>query len=387
MSTLDPVMLEAMSREQMIDLVLRLHRSPVARPDGLTGSVQIVALRLGHGLLQVQDRQGQPVGAPFITAEGYYALALAAGFTIQSPSTLRVGDVERGNPYIERDPETGSVDAVHVRKVVSGRNAAGDPIVRDQTVVFSPWWYLLEELRRRAETSPAIRGTSFVIGERPSNPSRANIHEIKLPGGLAVGMEIDAADDTVRVALQRYAGRLKKAVEIAQTFCDRNALRKALGVPASPPMFNLTAYIPVTSWFGAVDVDAARARGIVVEERTTMAEVDAAQAAFEAADPDEADAGELHDAMAEALSSSPTTPPSAATSPAPADLDFTFEEAPLRWVAAMVDRGDALRAQLGADRFQAICARAGVSSETWSHHGQETMRLVVATAAMEATRD
>lgn len=369
---IDPADLIAMNQDQMIDLVLRLAQEPVQRPDGLRGAVRLVPLRLGHGLMQIINRQGEPIGPPFITAEGYYALALAAGFTIETPATVTIGDQQRPNPYIETSPETGDVSAVHVRKRFAGRNAAGDLVARDQTVVFSPWLYLMEELHR--DMGAAVRGAAFTIGSRPEQGHMAYIPEVKLPGGVAIGMQVDATDDAVRNTLRRYAGRLKKAVEIAQTFCDRNGLRKALGVPACPPVHQGVAFIAVTSWHGAVDVESARTAGVMVEERTEMAAADVAQVAFEAADPDEGEAIDLREELERAA---PTTPPPLPVADAMAAPSFAFEDDPLGWVNTMVDYGEHLRGRLGA-AFDAICAKHGTCAREWANHGQETMRVIVA---------
>ena len=248
---LDPRSLHDMNQAQMIELVCQLHRKVVVRQTErgpMQGVVQVVPMRVDYEMLQLRNEAGEPVGLPFINASGYNLLANRAGFSIKTPRSVVVDGEEMGNPAVVRD-ENGRITSVYVRKIVVGRNSSGNLVARDQTVIFNPWAYLLEELHHKELHHPkAIMGAVLDKNRPAFEAGYAFYPEIDLGFGQVQGMNVAAADPIVRSALNNYIGRIKKCVEIAQTFADRNALRKVLGVPESPTVFNGVAYVTIMSW-------------------------------------------------------------------------------------------------------------------------------------------
>lgn len=161
-----------------------------------------------------------------ITAPGFVEMAGAAGITTVNASTVIVDGVAQPNPYMVRDSR-GGAKMVYCRALAFGYTKLGVPVVSDRTVVFDLPMYRLVDLLGKAKTHPE----AFKI-----LPARA-----PSPGESWADYPVDDsttlwADTSALEFIQWMAqmvNRARKAMEIAQTFAQRNAIKSHPNIPYS----------------------------------------------------------------------------------------------------------------------------------------------------------
>lgn len=422
-----PQQLEEMPAERLRALVLNMQRRD-----------QIAAIRLaenGAAVRQIRTRVHLRMGyelcqfgkvLPFINARGWLKINAVAGIQLILARSVLVDGVERANPWYASNPKTGAIEAIYVRKVGVGRNALGNWIARDHTVIYLPGEYLLEDLHNKErENRAAIQG--HVRQEGAAVPEgRFYLPEVFAPdGGSSMGMLIDPANGDVRDTLKMLAQRRKKAIQIANTHCDRDIIKKMTGIADPIPNGAGDAWVMVTGWVeddqvvralwklaegeGQIEAQLERA-GIVDAEVETTTET----AAPEETDPDLAagDAEEDEDdqppsvttrgtdaaALAETEpASGPAAPPPPPPPPPAVDTNGQAGLAlgPTPVPAAAPPAGDRLAAleamrakiraiaeEIGPDEFAAACSTAGVNRDAWEQAAPRALgRLHEAMAA------
>ena len=216
--------------------------------------------------------------SPFINAKGYYRLNSVVGVIFRTADTVTVDGVAQANPYHAINAKTGAIERIYMRKIAIGRNAMGNLVARDHTVIYLPGEYLLEDFHQKGLfEKEAIRGASMAAGDKPEC-GLFYYPEFFAPDGSSIGMVIDPTHKAVRSALRTYHQRLKKAVQIATTHCERDLLKKMLGLPDPVISRNndgtfdgQVAYVTVTGW-----VASARLTRIWVELPARLAAATAA---------------------------------------------------------------------------------------------------------------
>lgn len=98
-----------------------------------------------------------PNSKSMITAEGFDRLNQFAGVEVFRPKTVVAQDgSERGNPYFERDPQTGAMLSVFMRGIGIGYAPTGNLTAVDQTVYVNLQTLLIQEIQAKIKRYPAL---------------------------------------------------------------------------------------------------------------------------------------------------------------------------------------------------------------------------------------
>lgn len=191
----------------------------------------------------------QPVyqGPYVISAPGYAMLAHAAGAVVMNAPTVIVDGVAQQNPYVQRGPD-GSIVEVHCRAMAFRYNENGQPMVSDRTTIFDTATYTLADMIGKAKKQK----DAFKLlpaGMPAPNPAEEwacyRVDE-------AVNLWMKITHEEVVNFLGQVLNRKKKALEFAQTFAQRNALKHLFGlavVPGQEKGRPISAWdVPVVCW-------------------------------------------------------------------------------------------------------------------------------------------
>lgn len=173
----------------------------------------------------------QPVyaGPYVISAPGYAKLAHAAGAVCMNAPTVTVDGIQQQNPYVRRDAD-GSIIEVHCRALAFRYNEVGQPMVSDRTTIFDTATYALADMVGKAKR--AKDAFKLLPATQPA-PAPANEWACyKVDPAVNLWMKI--THDEVINFLGQVLNRKKKALEFAQTFAQRNALKHLFGIAVVP---------------------------------------------------------------------------------------------------------------------------------------------------------
>jgi len=205
----------------------------------------------------------QPVwmGPYAISALGYAMLAHAAGAVVMNANTVIVDGVEQQNPYVRRAPD-GSIMEVHCRALAFRYNENGQPVVSDRTTIFDTGTYALADMIGKAKKH---KDAFKLLPAALKAPGKEN-EWAPYPIDAAVTLWMNITHDEVINFLGQVLNRKKKALEFAQTFAQRNALKHLFGIAVVPGQTKdrpiATWDVPVVCWApsdgGLVRFDTAR---------------------------------------------------------------------------------------------------------------------------------
>jgi len=187
----------------------------------------------------------QPVpGGPFVvSAQGYEILAEGAGACCIFPMNVLVDGKMQQNPYVLRDDGNRRILAIYCRAIAFRFSSKGIPQVADWTTIFDTPSYRLIDLLGKAKKHPAA--FRLLPSEMPPPNGDENATWARYPFDESSNLWINTSHEE---ALQWYAqiiNREKKAIDFAQTFARRNAMKHLLGVQKAPgPVWD----IPVLCW-------------------------------------------------------------------------------------------------------------------------------------------
>lgn len=182
-----------------------------------------------------------------LTAVGLDKANAAMGVKLFKPPTLytdRTGPVQ--NPLVERN-DRNVIQRVTVRRIAVWRNVVGNLCCRDLTLIFDLATYFAQDCWAKwqpgyNDNAPKTWGKVFVTGQVPPDELGPKRLSVDMPAGVTLVMNID--DKTVMGLIGERTTREKFAVQIAQTNCDRNLIRKALGART----VDANGAVMVTSW-------------------------------------------------------------------------------------------------------------------------------------------
>ncbi len=175
----------------------------------------------------------QPVpGGPYvISAQGYEHWEEAAGAITMKPPHVLVGDQMVQNPHVERDPKNGRIFAIHCRTIAFRFTSKGIPQVSDWTTIFDVPAYRLIDLLAKAKRFPQ----AFRLLPNEIPPVKEGKETwAHYPFDENTTLWVNTSHEE---ALQFYAqiiNREKKAMDFAQTFSKRNALKHLSGLQRVP---------------------------------------------------------------------------------------------------------------------------------------------------------
>ncbi len=222
-----------------------------------------------------------------ITAPGYYRLNQVAGVTIVTPPTVYVEGEEKHNPYKRRDPETGQLVSVVVRKIALGRGPTGNLVAVDQTLELEPLAYLVRDLEVLKNKAPKdirdmLRSEFEAERKRGDLPGWA-FFPVLNTGVDVVGVAAKLSNAEVAKKLKDYQELVLFAERRAVTICERNALKRHPAIAAQTVTVdkNGNARVTVYGWVTddsaeelqnkALDVAAGRATDVQVVQSRDMA--------------------------------------------------------------------------------------------------------------------
>lgn len=187
----------------------------------------------------------QPVfkGPYVISAPGYSMLAHTAGAVVMNAPTVIVDGVEQQNPYVRRGPDGGIVE-VHCRAMAFRYNENGQPMVSDRTTIFDTATYTLADMVGKAKR--AKDAFKLLPSQMPAPAPAEEWACYPVDGAVNLWMRI--THDEVINFLGQVLNRKKKAMEFAQTFAQRNALKHLFGIAVVPGQGTGNECRPISQW-------------------------------------------------------------------------------------------------------------------------------------------
>jgi hypothetical protein len=180
----------------------------------------------------------QPVpNGPFvISAQGYEALTEASGTVVVFPDKIHVHGQPQANPYVDRDITNGRTLAVHARAVAFRFSSKGIPQVCDWSTMFDcPSYRMIDLLAKAKKFKGAFK--LLPIGAKPDGASNWAKYSFDEATNLWLNTDLDEVLDWYGQIINRE----KKAIDFAQTFARRNAVKHLLGLQKAPgPVWDVT---------------------------------------------------------------------------------------------------------------------------------------------------
>jgi hypothetical protein len=218
---------------------------------------QIKAFKKALTLSQQDGTLIQPThNGPFVvSAQGYEVWAESTGTSVIFPKEVLVGNEWRPNPYAERDEKNRRILAVHARAIAFRYSSMGIPQISDWTTIFDTPSYRMIDLLAKAKQCPQ----AFKVLPGEMKPDVKNNETwATYPFDESMNLWINTSHDEVIKWLSQILNREKKAMDFAQTFAKRNALKHLSGIqkaPANQWRFPVLAWRPtgdnVVKWDAA----------------------------------------------------------------------------------------------------------------------------------------
>ena len=166
-----------------------------------------------------------------ISAQGFEKWADAVGASVIFPKDVLVGSTLKPNPYVERDEKNGRVLAVHARAVAFKFSAMGLPQVCDWSTIFDVPSYRMIDLLAKAKKQPQ----AFKLLPKGIEPKADNNETwAKYDFDESTSLWLNTSHNEVLDWFSSIINREKKAMDFAQTFARRNALKHLSGIQKAP---------------------------------------------------------------------------------------------------------------------------------------------------------
>lgn len=128
-----------------------------------------------------------------ILGEGYDFINQYAGIEIVRPKTLMAQDgSERGNPFFDRDPKTGSLNSMFIRGLAIGYSPTGNLVAIDKTIFVNLPTLLVQEIQAKLKKHPSLG----MMGTRDQRPSDITFY--KDNGKWGKQRVVDAEPTTIK---------------------------------------------------------------------------------------------------------------------------------------------------------------------------------------------
>lgn len=166
-----------------------------------------------------------------VSAQGYEKWAEKTGTSVIFPKEVLVGTEWKPNPYAERDPNNRRILAVHARAVAFKYSSMGIPQVSDWTTIFDTPSYRLIDLLGKAKKFPQ----AFKLLPAEMEPeNKDGTTWARYPFDESTNLWVNTTHDEVITWYAQIINREKKAMDFAQTFAKRNALKHLSGLQKAP---------------------------------------------------------------------------------------------------------------------------------------------------------
>jgi hypothetical protein len=185
----------------------------------------------------------QPVpGGPFVmSAQGYEVWSETAGASVIFPKEVLVDGQWQANPSVIRDPSNRRILCIYARAVAFRFSSKGIPQVSDWSTIFDTPSYRLIDLLGKAKKYPQAFRLLPAADGKPDFPGTWASY----PFDESTCLWVNTAHDEALSWFAQILNREKKAIDFAQTFAKRNALKHLSGIQKAPHD-NWT--IPVICW-------------------------------------------------------------------------------------------------------------------------------------------
>lgn len=188
--------------------------------------------------LSVQDgtlvKPGFGDNMPYVvSAQGYEVWAESTGTSVIFPKEVLVGNEWKPNPYAERDTQNRRILAVHARAIAFRYSSMGIPQVSDWTTIFDTPSYRMIDLLAKAKKFPQ----AFKVLPKEMEPAVDKKNQetwAHYPFDESMNLWINTSHNEVITWLSQILNREKKAMDFAQTFAKRNALKHLSGLQKAP---------------------------------------------------------------------------------------------------------------------------------------------------------
>ena len=165
-----------------------------------------------------------------VSATGYVKLAEAAGVIVMNAPTVVVDGKEQQNPYVSRDPENGRILGVYCRCIAFRYSSKGIPQVSDRTAFFDVPAYRMIDLLGKAKKIPQAFKLLPADAGKPEDEGQWAAYKFD----EATTLFLNTTHNEALQFLAQHINREKKALEFAQTFAQRNAVKHLLGLHMPP---------------------------------------------------------------------------------------------------------------------------------------------------------
>jgi len=207
-------------------------------------SGEIVSTKSFVRLSEANGGLVQPVtGGPWcVSALGYTMLAAGTGAVVMNAPTVIVDGKVQQNPYVRRDAR-GRIVEIYCRAMAFRYNESGQPQVSDRTVIFDVNTYMMADMVGKAKY------TKQAFKLLPANAAAPSDEWASYPLDDYVNLWMLLTHDEALKFMGQIANRQKKAMEFAQTFAQRNAMKHLLGIALTPNKGKDSVWtVPVTCW-------------------------------------------------------------------------------------------------------------------------------------------
>ena len=198
---------------------------------------QSLTLSLAAGTLV----QPVPGGPSVVSAQGYEVWQEAVGASVIFPKEVLVDQQWQPNPAVIRDPQNRRILAVYARAVAFRFSSKGVPQVSDWTSMMdNPSYGLIDLLAKAKKLPQAFKLFPAHMGQPEDAGTWASY-----PFDESTNLWVNTAHEEALAWFAQILNREKKAIDFAQTFAKRNALKHLSGLQKAPGP-NWT--IPVLCW-------------------------------------------------------------------------------------------------------------------------------------------
>ena len=229
---------------------------------------QIKAFKRALTLSKQDGTLIQPLGYGdhVVSAQGYEVWAEATGTSVVFPKEVLVGNEWKPNPYAERDETNRRILAVHASAIAFRYSSMGIPQVSAWTTIFDTPSYRMIDLLAKAKKFPQ----AFKVLPKDMIPQLTYAKQTKeqkeskeervpnetwaaYPFDESMNLWINTSHNEVITWLSQILNREKKAMDFAQTFAKRNALKHLSGIQKVPNLTGAkdgpsTWRFPVLAW-------------------------------------------------------------------------------------------------------------------------------------------
>lgn len=206
-----------------------------------SGEIRAFKQKLSLSLAEGTLVQPVPGGPSVVSAQGYEHWQEAVGASVIFPKEVLVDGKWEPNPAVIRDPQNRRILAIYARAVAFKFSSKGIPQVSDWTTIFDTPSYRLIDLLGKAKKFPqAFKLYPADLG-KPEDPGTWASY----PFDESTNLWVNTAHEEALTWFAQILNREKKAIDFAQTFAKRNALKHLSGLQRAPGQ---QWTVPVLCW-------------------------------------------------------------------------------------------------------------------------------------------